>query len=360
MSQWPHDPTERDQIASDWMHRGIDLLTATSPAEWKEAVRCFDRAITLRGALPLSEHARHGYLLAGGWIHRGDALARLAGTEDPAEAIASYDRALELLRSLPLADDPLYPRRFAIAWINRGVALQAMKTAPAAKEAACCFYEALALLDNSTAPTILDRELLRAGALTNLAAALLDDPDPVTEAESRTLAQRALALTMPAEHDDRAAAEAGFKARHVLCQSIAAQSRNGQSIPEELQTLATDAVEEGLALSRHWEQRGENKFHPLAEDLFRFGCRIHQSGRPQFLADFILGNLDPAKTKGALPINQEIIETAIAALWNALREIQREGFESLATPRFEQLLQNLRDLRVAEERLLQLHPSVVT
>jgi hypothetical protein len=272
-------------------------------------------------------------------------------------AIASYDQALELLRSLPLTDDPLYPRRVAITWINRGVALQAMKTAAAAKEAAGCFCEALTLLDDSTGAAIPDRDLLRAGALTNLAGALLDDLDSAASAESRALAQRALALIQSAEHDDTAAAEAGFKARHVLCQSIAAESHDGQSIPHELQTVAVDAVEEGLALSRHWEQRDESKFHALAEDLFRFGCRIHQAGHPQFLADFILGNLDPAKAKGALPLSQEIHETALAALWNALREIQRDGFESFTTPRFEQLLQHLRNLRVTEERLHELRQS---
>ncbi len=339
------------------MHRGIDLLNATSPAGLEGAVQCFDRAIALRRALPPGEQARHRYLLAGGWINRGDALTRLAGNDSPDEAIASYDRAIQLLRSLPLAEDPLYPRRFAIAWINRGVALQATKAAESVKEAACCFRAALTLLDDATAAAMTDRDLLRAGALTNLAAALLDDPDSAMAAESRTLAQRALALIQPAEPNDADAAEAGFKARHVLCQSIAAESRDGQSIPPALMALAADAVKQGLALSRHWAQRGEGEFHALAGDLFRFGCRIHQTGHPQFLAEFILGNLDPAQTRGALPLNREIHETARAALWNALAEIQRDGFGSLTTPQFEQLQHKLSDLRVTEERLQQLRQS---
>jgi tetratricopeptide (TPR) repeat protein len=291
-------------------------------------------------------------------MNRGDALVRLGTKEQLAESVKSYDEALMLLRSLPLEEDPLYPRRLAIAWINRGFARQKGSFPADVTEAIRCFREAITVLENSPAAAISDLDLLRAGALTNLVGALLNTSDqPGTEA--RSLAHQALALVKETERNNATAAEAGFKARHVLCRAIAAESRDGKSIPQELIAEATNAVDEGLALARHWEQRGESGFRALAGDLFRFGCRVYQAGQPHFLAEFILESLDPEKGNGTLPFNQETHEAAVAALWNALKEIQRDGFQSLSTPRFEQLLENLRDLSVTEERLEQLRRTTI-
>jgi len=339
--------------ASDWMHRGIHLLNANTPASLEEAVRCFDRAIALRGELPLADDPRHRYGLAAAWMNRGDALSRLGAKAQLAEAVRSYDEALACLGDLPLDEDPLYPRRLAIAWINRGCTQQKEETLEAQTEAVRCFREAVAVLTDTAAAAIADLTLLWAGALTNLAGALLGAADPPL-AEIRNLAHQALALIEEAERNDVTAAETGFKARHLLCRAIAAESRDGRSVPPKLMAEATDAVDEGLALARHWEQRGESGFRALAEDLFRFGCRLYQTGAPHFLAEFILESLDPEKADGVPPLNREMHEAAVAALWNALKEIQRDGFPPPATPRFEHLLDDLRNLRVTEKRLEQL------
>ena len=353
MSLISNNSRRKNQLASDWMHRGIDLLNTNTPVNLEEAVRCFDEAIALRRSLPLVENPRYRYGLAAGWMNRGDALARLGKKEQLDEAVRSYDEAIGLLRFLSLDEDPLFPRRLAIAWINRGFARQKEETAEAGNEAIRCFREALAVLEDSPAAAIADLALLKAGAMTNLAGVLLNGSDQPSE-ESRNLAQQALALIKESERNDATAAEAGFKARHILCRAIAAESRDGKSIPSEMVATATDAVDEGLALARHWEQRGNSSFRTLAENLFRFGCRIYQTGQPRFLAEFILESLDPEKTDGVLPLNQDMHETAMVALWNALKEIQRDGFQSLSTPRFQQVLENLWDLRVTEERLEQL------
>lgn len=346
-----HPPTVGQDPAAAWMHRGIDLLNmATTPAGLEEAVRCFDQAIALRRLLPLAENSRYRYGLAAGWMNRGDALARLGAKEHLAESVKSYDEALRLLRTLPLDEDPLYPRRLAIAWINRGFAWQKGNSPADATEAIRCFREALAVLEDSPAALIADQGLLRAGALTNLAGALLNTSDQPAP-EARRLAHLALALIEGTERTDAPAAEAGFKARHVLCRSIAAEFGDGKSIPPELRTVTTNAVDDGLALARYWEQRGERGFRALAEDLFRFGCRVYPAGQPRVLAEFILENLDPENADGVPPLNREMREAAVAALWNALKEIQRAGFPSPSTPRFGHLLENLRHLRVTEERL---------
>jgi len=330
------------------MQRGLSLLAANTPASLAEAVVCFERAIALRRTLPLAETPRHSYGLAASWMNRGDALTRLSSAEQLAEAVHCYDEALALVRDLPLGDDPLYPRRLAIAWINRGITRQ-KQGATAVDD----FRNALAVLDDSRAAAITDLVLLHAGALTNLAGALVDDVDELFE-QARSYAQQAIALIKDAERQEIPAGEVGFKARHALCRAIAAESRDGLSLPPELVATATAAVDGGLELARHWEQRGESRFRALAEDLFRFGCRIYEAGPPQELAKFILESLDPAKADGVAPLNRVSHEAAVVALWNALKEIQRDGFTALSTPRFEQVFGSLRELRVTEERLQEL------
>jgi tetratricopeptide (TPR) repeat protein len=351
----PH-PSTRDEEASGWMHRGIELVKVNTPASLEEAVRSFDRAITLRRALPLDENPRLGYGLAAGWVNRGDALARLGTDEHVTEAIRSYDEALRLLVALPLDEDPLYPRRLAIAWTNRGVARQKENSPAGATDAGRCFREALTALEDGAAAEIADGDLLRAGTLVNLGGALLDasnQPGP----EARASAHRALALVEETEWENPAAAETGLKARHILCRAAAAESSHGKSIPPELVAEVTDAVDEGLALARSWTKHGDNGVRALGEDLFRFGCRIYATGQPHFLAEFLLENLDPEKAGGVLPLNGEMHEAAVGALWNALTEIQRHGFPSPSTPEFTHLQESLRDLRMTEERLEQLRQA---
>ena len=57
---------------------------------------------------------------------------------------------------------------------------------------------------------------------------------------------------------------------------------------------ATDAVDDGLALVRRWEQRGVESFRAVAFELFRFGARVYARYQPQFLDEFIADNMDPA------------------------------------------------------------------
>jgi tetratricopeptide (TPR) repeat protein len=324
------------------MHHGLALLSESSPASLEEAVRSFDRALALRRALPGADGPQFRYARAAGWINRGDALVRLGTRARRTEAVASYDEALALLCSLPRDDDPLYPRRLAIAWINRGFAGE-----KASADAFRCFREALAVLDDASSAGIPDRDLLRAGALLNLAGALLDLGDPPT-AQARWAAHRARALVGETERSDPAAAEVGLKARHVLCRALAAESHDGKSLPPDLAAEARQAVDEGLALVRQTQRRGATGWRALGEDLFRFGCRLCAAA---VLPEFIAGNLDPERVESPLPPDPELHAAAAAALWNALEEIQRDSFRHLATPRFGQVLENLRELRVTEERV---------
>ena len=357
MPLFAQDPREIDQRASDWMHRGMDWMAQSAAGAQEKAIACFNRAIALRRKLPLAENARYRYGLAAGWMNRADALSRLSTKAHNVEAIASYDEALALLRFLPMEQDALYPRRLAIALINQGLVRRKDGARVEIEGAMLGYREALAVLGQPAARAIDDREVLCAAAKGNLADALLEMGD-TSAAEAQRLALEAIALVRETELEDRKAAEAGGKARHVLCRAIAAQSRDGQTVSPELLALATATVDDGLVLARHWEELGDAGFRALAQDLFRFGCRLHQGGEPGFLVKFILEALDPTRARGAVPLNTENFAAALGALWMALRQIQEDGFQSLRGIRLESVLQSLRHLRVTEDRLKDLRRAV--
>ncbi len=227
-----------------------------------------------------------------------------------------------------MEQDALYPRRLAIALINQALVRRKGGTREEIEAAMSGYREALAVLEQPAARSIADKEILRAAALGNLADGLLETGDS-SAPEGQALALDSLSLVRETEREDRKAAEAGAKARHVLCCAIAAQSRDGLTVPANLLALATATVDDGLALARHWEQRGDVGFRGLAQDLFRFGCRVHQGGEPGFLVKFILESLDPARAPAALPVNAQNFSEALAALWGAVKDIQRDGFQSL-------------------------------
>ena len=80
-------------------------------------------------------------------------------------------------------------------------------------------------------------------------------------------------------------------------------------MPEDVHE-ATDAVDDGLALVRSWEQRGVRCFRPLAFDLFRFGARVYARYQPQFLEEFIDDNLNPALSSAGYVESPEMVMAA--------------------------------------------------
>ena len=342
-----------NQRASVWMKRGIAILEKNAPENLHEAIEFFDKAIELRRSLPLEKNPMFPYGLAAGWMNRADALTRIGGEKNLAEASRSYDEALKLLRDLPLDENPLFRRRLAIAWQNRGLVLQKQN---ALTEAVRSFENAIAVLQNERAIEISDRNQILAVVWMNRANALISQKND-SAAEVRIAAKETLSLVSPAEENDWSAAEVGFKARHILCQAIARLLAEKNFTDSEIQNFVaetTDAVDEGLALARQWEFQGAQQFRPLAQELFRFGARIYQIYQPHFLNEFLLENFDPAQSPDAFVENPEMRAAALESLWRAFRDIQRGGFKKLNTPEFSELLERLRELRVVEERLMEL------
>ena len=281
------------------MKRGIGAMSEDRPEAASEALACFDQALQLRETLPLDDSPALRYGLAACWLNRADALMRLGGGAQVAEAVRSCDQAIVLLRTLPLTEDPGYPRRLALAHHNRGLFLQAHGSRHPG-EVLSAFEEALAVLDHPDAAGIDDRRYLLAVIWMNLASAAASHGTLDADARAREAALRAIGLVAGMENDDLAAAEVGLKARHALCRTFA--TRLAPSAPAEPRAMpddvheATDAVDEGLALIRGWEQKGVTIFRMVACDLFSFGGRVYLIYQPQFLQEYLDDNLDPASS----------------------------------------------------------------
>jgi hypothetical protein len=287
-----------DADASILMKRGIGLMGEGGPVAIAEALHCFDRARALRSRLPVETIPLLRYGLAACWLNRAEALVRLEDPTQIAAALHALDQGILLLRELPLGDDPRFPRRLSIAHQNRGLALHAQGPSGAA-EAIVAFTEAIAVLEHESAVDVADRQHALSTIWLNLAVVAASAGTDESESMARQAARRAVALVADSETDNADAAEVGLRARHVLCQTLAARlSRTiagGQTPPEDVHD-ATDAADEALELVRWWERKGVARFRDLAYDLFRFGARVYARYQPQFLEDFIRDNMDPERS----------------------------------------------------------------
>jgi len=351
---------QRDAQANAHLLRGLELLEESSTASLREAVQCFDNTIALRCELPLAENCWFRYGLIAGWMNRGDALTRLGSADELCEALRCYDEALSHLRELPMHESPLFIKRLAIAWLNRGFTLMKQAAPGSMTLAVESFQEASAAARNFFSANPVEATVLLAGAWMNHGNASIRLSPPDAEKASRSV-KESLKLCRDTERSVAVVAEIAFKARHILCQALAHQlAQSGLTAVQRdaLLTEASDIVDDGMALARDWEVRGAVQFRPLATDLFRFGCRVYQAHQPHFLTEFLLENLDPAQSDGALADNLSMHASALDALWRSLGKFQREGFKAINTPQYEQMLDSLRELRVTEERLAALRQGV--
>jgi len=287
----PAEIAAADAEASMHMKEGIRLWQE-SGANVEEALRCFDRALELRRRLPTAV-AAYAYGLAACWLNRADALMHLGDAAHRDLARQAYDEALALLRTLPL-DDGRFSKRLVIALQNRALALVA-HDASAAADATHAFTEAIAVLNEASGLEIHERDYLSAVVWLNLANVRVAEATTASDIAARDAALRTIALVTQREWEEASVAEAGLKARHVLCQTIA--RRLSSRAPGDATMLedvheATDLVDEGLGLVRHWEQRGLTQFRLLASDLFRFGARVYGRYQPHFLREFVRENID--------------------------------------------------------------------
>lgn len=348
---------ELDARAKVHMQRGIALLAENKPEGLREAVKCFDEAIAMRRQLPFAANAWFRYGFIAGWLNRGDALTRLGSANDLQEALRSYDEALAQLRELPMAESPLFIRRLAIAWMNRGVTCLAGGSPANLFQASSSFLEAIAAAQHFSTKNPEEGRILLAQAWMNRANALIRLDPPQAEA-ARSAAKKALKFAAVTEKDDVTAAALGFSARHILCQSLAhLLSTDATSDRDALMHEASETVDEGMALARIWESRDAQQFRSQSAELFQFGCRVYQAHQPHFLTEFLLENLDPTKSDGSFAGDLRMHASAADALWRALLDLHRDGFKNINTPCFNEMLDQLRELRLTEEHLTKLREA---
>jgi tetratricopeptide (TPR) repeat protein len=340
-------------LANVWTNRGIALLNEGGSDNLTESIISFDKAIECRRNCPDSADPWIRYGLAAGWMNRGDALTRLGDPNHLALALAAYDESLDILLSLHGESDTAFRQRTAIAWMNRGITLQAFETEDASRQAIHSFEQAEACVE-SLAETV-DTAQIRAAVSMNHANALLQS-EPPNPAQAYESACKAITCSQGGERQHLRSAEVGLKARYILCQALALllEAEQDNRRRDELFAQATDAVDEGMELVRHWNATGSPLSQTIAHDLFRFGARVYQAYQPHFLTEFLLETLEPQTSPGASEPNPEMHLTAVEAVWQELRKISRNGFKMVSQPEFDSLLDQLRLLRVADERLTRL------
>lgn len=279
--------------ASALVRQGLEILDDGTAGAPERALACFDRALALRHQLPTASDPWLRFDLAGTWLNRASALIRTGDPARTADAQRAHDAALDLLQTLPLSLDPAFPRRLAIAYQNRGLARFGLRADDGAGAAAATadFVRALDVLHAHEDPGTPDWPCLVGAVALSAAQAQAHTGSSTGIADALAFTWRALGAVRRHESIEVAAAEVGLLARHVLCRLTAGrleqQAAGGEAVVNDDVHTATDAVEEGLALVAHWEQRGAAQFRSLAADLLRFGALVYARYQPHFFDEFV-------------------------------------------------------------------------
>lgn len=341
-------PRGKDELAGLHLQRGLCRFSTGDAGRVADALADFDAAVALRGALPLEdEEVRWG--LATALMHRADALHRMEGRA--ADARAAFDDAIHHLRQLPYQDNPTTLQRLALACANRGL------VAEDPEEARRGFDECIALLPSPVNPPqllTLGSALLNRGRHSLQVAA---DPDACA-ADAR----RVLELLAPHERNHPAPAELSLQARHLLAHALCGwldESRRGAGSKDDWVGDATDAVEEALAVERHWEQLGFPGLRPLACEIYQLGLHVYRVRQPHFLAEFLVESMDPEMSPGA-PFGDPGFQAATGrALHQAVNEAVQRATAAAGDPVLQEKQQGiLRTLQAADQRLAGLQQAM--
>ncbi|MBP6506280.1 MAG: hypothetical protein KA257_01835 [Opitutaceae bacterium] len=287
--------------AKERLRAGQTLEALGTSDSLAQAIGCYDEALAALRQLPFESDPQLRRDLGVAWMNRGNALQKQASPASLAEAVAAYDEAIAHLQKLPLLENSAYANSLGAAWLNRGHAFQQQDGA-SLREAVLSHQTAIAILQKL--PVAEDRSALinLAAAWMNLANALLALNAP-KHADARVAAQASLALCARAESSDPVMADIALKARRALCDAIGhllVAAGSDQAAVGTLATEASDAIDHGLALVRHWEFHGIQTHRALANRLYRFGAQLYLIHQPHFLAEFLLESLDPPAAPGAL------------------------------------------------------------
>lgn len=315
-----------------------------------EAVKRYDEARALVGALPLeSERVRLALAIAS--MNRGNALQKQHTPPALDAAVLAYDEAIAVLRSLPIDRNATDRNTLGAAWMNRGHAQLARGEPASVTESLQSFREAIGILRTLPLHDSLSFRVNLAAALMNESNALMKMQDPVAAIASSL---SAIAVTAEAEKLEPILADIGLKARRAACEALGYRlylaSQQGQPT-KEIGDQAIDLVDEGLALARHWESKGDQQFRYIAVRLFHFGAQLYAAQLPDFLAEFILEHIDPESSAGAMADTEDFYLIASEIIARARKDLESRRAAFLDTPETARLLQRFRSLRDASTRL---------
>jgi hypothetical protein len=335
------------------LRTGHSLESRGTPESLVAAVKNYDEAIAhLRSQPEASDRVRAALGIA--LMNRGNALQKQFTPSALKAAVSAYDDAIVYLRTLPLERSPLDRNTLGAAWMNRGHAQLARAEPDSVVASIQSFREAIIVLRTLPLEGPGSFRMNLAAAWMNEANALIKVQEPGKALDS---AIAAMVITAPVEKTDPVLADIGLKARRVGCEALGHRlfvaSQRGEPT-KELGDQASDLVDEGLTLARHWESQGQQQFRYIAARLFRFGAQLYAAHLPDFLAEFILEHLDPEISSGAMADVEEFHVIASEVLRRTLHELETRRAAFLDTPETTRLLQRFRDLRAASIRLEEL------
>jgi tetratricopeptide (TPR) repeat protein len=349
MDMQAHD--DLNQLAKLWINRGMVLLDDGSREALTEALSCFESAIALRQRLPLDENKFFVWGLSAAWMNCADVLTRLGSAEQVERALHAYDEAIALLVRMPLDEHPTYRARLSLAWMNRGLAAQAQDSPESLVEAVRCYTRSIEQYLGKTPSNSEQRRVLSCAHL-NRGHAFLNSEQAKCE-QARQDAFSALRLAGEFERSESLAARIGLQARHLLCRAIAHQADCGE-VSEDWIGETTDAVDDGMALARHWRRAGESGLEDIEAELFRFGALIYRLCQPHFLTEFLLESLDPVRSPGAPVGEQAVHHIGTEALWSATVDLRAQQQADARPDVQSRLLSRLEEYQGAEKRLTEL------
>ncbi len=356
MTALPPDQIARLEAAHAALARGH---ARESEGALDEALKGYDEAIGILAAWPGPPPAGVCRDLGVAWMNRGNVLQRQEKPGALAEADAAYDRAITLLNLLPLAADPAFANSLGAAWLNRGRALHRGGTTASVAAAVEAYAQSIEILRSLPLDANPWFRINLAGAWMNKANVLMGLGDPARVSEARSAAKESLALVVSGEQTEPIFADIGLKARRVQCDALGQLLVTPDPLNDvtELTAEASDTVDDGLALIRHWEQKGLPGFRPLGVRLFLFGSRLYTRHQPQFVAEFVLENLDPETTPGAFAAVEEFHRVAAEAIAQTRARLNQTGMITPGTPGADRLLAIAQSLTAAESRLAEIRAS---
>ncbi|EDY84665.1 hypothetical protein VDG1235_4298 [Verrucomicrobiia bacterium DG1235] len=307
-------PSHKADIAAVWGNIGHTQSRVPQKEALEQATNCFRQSIVLLDELPWKENIRYRHQLAATWLNLGNVYARQSNPQKPEQrTIDAYEKSLEVIDDLP-TEEASIGALVAGVRSSLGRALMWSSDKSNLDLAISSFEETIRVIGG-----IKDKSDPRLGIEIASAHAnranLLSRVPPSSESVQQTIqsCEFALKIAGPNEKTHLVAAEISLSARRSYCHAfgmlIAAQKPEAQ---QEIHDKASDLLEDGLKLVKHWESKGAQGLRPSAQHLFHLGCAFYCTQQPHFLPEFIKENLDAEKPDATMRQSaQKTVEEAL-------------------------------------------------